>query len=116
VAPLQEAICKHSRDWVVKLGEYLAASTKELNSDFDRLVSDFETDLHILPRSVDELKKVFQTVQMIQSSTIDMEGRYRDLIKRYMVLEHYSIEVNNCANTLIKLYFKLYFKNADIVC
>jgi hypothetical protein len=37
--PLLAAICRHSREWVVKLGQFLSASTKELNSDFDRIVS-----------------------------------------------------------------------------
>jgi len=61
--------------------------------EFDKLVTEFEKNLHILPRNVDELKKVFLTVQAIQSSTIDMEGRYRDLCKRYAVLQAYNIDI-----------------------
>jgi len=39
------------------------------------------------------MKKVFTTVQNIQSSTIDMEAKYRDLLKRYAVMRAYDIPV-----------------------
>ena len=92
--PLLTEISRHAREWVVKLGQYLSASTKELNSELDKTVSDYERDLRIIPRTVDELKFVFLTVQSIADSTIDMEARYRDLLTRYSVLRMYDIEVS----------------------
>lgn len=94
VRPLQEGIAKCAREWIETLGEFLSASTKELKMEFDKLVADFDKNLHVLPRTVNELKQVFLTIQDIQASTIDMEGRYRDLCKRYAVLQAYDIEVN----------------------
>lgn len=37
--PLLSEISRHAREWVVKLGQYLSASTKELNSELDKTVS-----------------------------------------------------------------------------
>lgn len=94
VRPLQEGISRVSREWIVKLGDFLTASTRELKVEFDKLVIDFDKNLHIYPRSVDELKHVFLTLTSIQQNTVEMEGRYRDLCKRYTVLQAYDIEVN----------------------
>lgn len=92
--PLQQGISKCAREWVLKLGEFLTASTSDLKQEFDKIVSEFDRNLHVNPRTVNDLKQVFLTVQAIQANTIEMEGRYRDMCKRYAVLQAYNIPVN----------------------
>lgn len=47
-----------------------------------------------MPRNLEDLKMICQTIQSIMSTTINMEAVYRDLSRRYSVLELYNIEVN----------------------
>lgn len=90
--PLIDSICEHATDWRNTLGRILAERTQQnliaLKEHVERLRLNMDRNI----RGLQDFKTVMETITIIQSTTLSIELRAREMMETYSVLEEHSIK------------------------
>lgn len=90
--PLIDSICDHATEWRNTLGRILAERTHQnliaLKEHIERLHLNMDRNI----RGLQDFKTVMETITIIQSTTLSVELRAREMMETYSVLEEHSIK------------------------
>lgn len=91
LSPLIDSICDHSYEWIHTLGRILAERNFHNLILMKEHIQNLRLDLDRNIRGLVDFKTVMATVETIQTTTLSVEIKIRDMQETYSVLEDHKI-------------------------
>lgn len=89
--PLIDAICEHARDWSATLGRILNEKTYTNLIAMKEHIQHLRLDLDRNIKGLSDFKTVMATIAIVQTTTLTVEMRIREMQETFSVLEEHHI-------------------------
>lgn len=89
--PLIDSICEHAVEWRSTLGRILAERTYQNLIALKDHVAQLRLNMDRNIRGLQDFKTVMETIAIVQSTTLSVELKAREMQETYSVLEEHSI-------------------------
>lgn len=91
--PLIDGICEHAIEWQTVLGEILSERTNQSIMKLKDRLKDLQLNLDRHIKGLKDFKTVLETIGEIQSTTLTVELKIRDIQETFNVLQEHKIKV-----------------------
>lgn len=91
--PLIEGICEHAIEWQTMLGEILADRTNHNIMQLKDHMKELRLNLDRHIKGLKDFKTAMETIGEIQSTTLTVELKIRDMQETFSVLQEHKIKV-----------------------
>lgn len=91
LVPLIESICDHAFDWIHTLGRILGERNFHNLIQMKEHIQQLRLDLDRNIRGLTDFKTVMSTIETIQTTTLSVEIKIREMQETYSVLEDHKI-------------------------
>lgn len=93
--PLIGSIIEHAIDWRNSLGNIWAERTCDNMIDLKNHIQTLRTNLDRNIKGLIDFKTVMQTISIIQSTTLTIEYKVKEMQETFSVLQDHSIKVSS---------------------
>lgn len=93
--PLIDGICEHAIEWQTMLGEILADRTNHNIMQLKDKMKELRLNLDCHIKGLKDFKMAMETIGEIQSTTLTVELKIRDMQETFSVLQEHKIRVKN---------------------
>lgn len=91
--PLIDGICEHAIEWQTVLGEILSERTNQNIMQLKDHLKELQLNLDRHIKGLKDFKTVMETIGEIQSTTLTVELKIRDMQETFSILQEHKIKV-----------------------
>lgn len=91
--PLIDGICGHAIEWQTILGEILADRTSQNIIQLKDDIKELRLNLDLNIKGLKDFKTVMETIGVVQSTTLTIELKMRDMQETFNILQEHKIKV-----------------------